>query len=83
MAGNRRVTRELCERQTRSSENKLVGPDSEWREKIVAAGSAGEIVLIDTIATYTDCADKNPVAVKRERTRENGDSIREIWVWWY
>jgi hypothetical protein len=60
----------------------LVGPDCEWREKIVAAGSAGEIILVHTIATYADCADKNTVAVKTKRTRKNGDPIGEIRIRW-
>jgi len=41
-AGNRRITREFCVRQTGSTKKELVGPDCEWREKIVAARSAGE-----------------------------------------
>ena len=80
LAGNRRVTREFCVRQTGSTKEELVGPDCEWREKIVAAGSGDEIVLVHTIATYADCADKNTVAVKTERTRENGDPIRQTGV---
>jgi hypothetical protein len=59
----------------------LVGSDCEWREKIVATGSGNEIILVNTIAAYADCADKNTVAVKTKRTRENGDPIGEIRIW--
>jgi hypothetical protein len=41
-----------------------------------------EIILVHTIATYADCADKNTVAVKTKRTRENGDPIGEIRIRW-
>jgi hypothetical protein len=80
LAGNRRITREFCVRQTGSAQKELVGPDCEWREKIVAAGRAGEIILVHTIAAYADCPDKNTVAVKRKRTRENGDPVGESGV---
>ena len=80
LAGNRRVTREFCVRQTGSTKKKFVGSDCEWREKIVATDRAGEIILVHTIATYADRADKNTVAVKTKRTRENGDPIGEIWI---
>jgi hypothetical protein len=82
LAGNRRVTREFCVRQTGSTKEKFVGPDCEWCEKIVAAGRAGEIILVHTIATYADCPHKNTVAVKTKRTRENGDPIGEIRIRW-
>ena len=78
LAGNRRVTWEFCVRQTGSTMKKLVGPDCERREKIVAAGSGDEIVLVHAITTYANCADKNTVAVKTKCTRENGDPVGEI-----
>jgi hypothetical protein len=47
----------------------------------VAAGSGNEIVLVHTITTYADCADKNTVAIKAKRTRENRDPVRETGIW--
>src|SRR5437867_3335746 len=81
LAGNRRVTREFCVRQTGSTMKKLVGPDCERREKIVAAGSRDDVVLVHAIATYADRADKNAITVKAKRTGENRDSIGEIRVY--
>src|SRR5437764_13994108 len=80
LAGNRRVTWELCIWQTGSTIKKLVGSDCERREKIVATSSGDNVVLVHTIATYADCADKNTVAVKTKRTRKNGYSIRQTWI---
>ncbi len=46
----------------------------------MAAVSGDEIILVHTIATYADCANKYAVAVKAKCARENGDPIREIRV---
>ena len=81
LAGNRRVTRKFCIRQKGSTIKKMVGPDCEWREKIVTTRSGDEIVLVHTIATYADCADENPVAVKTKRAGENRDPVRESGIW--
>ena len=46
----------------------------------MAAGSAGDIILVHTIAAYADCADENTVSIQTKGARKNRDPVRESWV---
>ena len=72
------IAREFCVRQPRSAEKELVGPDRIRCEKILGAGRADDVILIDAIATDTNRADEHAVAIKSEGAGENRDSIGKL-----
>src|SRR2546425_13181375 len=73
-----RVAREFGIRQTRVAEEEFVRANVHRGEKIVCAGSADDIVLIDAVTADSNGANEHAVAIKRETTREDGDSIWQV-----
>src|SRR2546421_7769922 len=74
------IARKLCVGQTRAAEKELIGANRVRREKIVRAGGAGDVVLIDTVAADADRADQHAVSIKAKRSRENGDAVWKIGI---
>ena len=74
----RGIAREFCIGQTRSAKIELIGSNRVGCEKIVRAGSANDVVLVDTVAANSNRADEHSVAVKWKAAGENRDAIRQI-----
>ena len=74
----RGIAREFGVRQARSPEKELIGANRVGCEKIVRARSANDVILIDTVATNSNRADKNAVAIQRKAAGENCNTIRQI-----
>src|SRR5207302_10393163 len=75
-----RIARKFCIGQARAVEKELVGANCIRREKIVRARCAGDVVLIDTVATDADRADQHAVSIKAKRSRKNGDAVWKIGI---
>src|SRR5260370_39146392 len=73
-----RIAREFCVGQTRSAEIELIRTDRVGREKIVRAGGANDVVLIDAVAADSDRANEHAIAIKRKATAQNSDAVRQI-----
>src|SRR5207302_7420054 len=73
-----RVARKFGVGKARISEEELVGADGVGCEKIVGAGCADDVVLIDTVATHADRADELAIAIKREAAGKNRDAVGKI-----
>ena len=65
-----RIARKFCIRQSRAAKNSLVCANRVRREKIVSSGRPDDVILIDAIATDSDCADQLTVAIQRKASRE-------------
>src|ERR1700681_3112351 len=74
----RRIAREFRVRQAHAEIGELIGPDCKGRRKIVCAGCGHDVVLVHTVAAYSDGADQLTIAIKRKSARENGDAVRQI-----
>ena len=75
-----RIARKFRVGQTRAAKNNLICTNRFGREKIVRAGCANDVILIDAITTDADRADHLAIAIKRETSGKNGDSVRKIGV---
>ena len=70
-----RIARKFGVRQTRAEVGELIGPDRDRSEKIVRAGDADDVVLINAVTADADRADELAIAIERKASRENRDAI--------
>ena len=75
-----RITREFGVGQERATEKELIGANGVGCEKIVRAGRADDVVLIDTVAADADRANEHAIAIERETSGKDRDSVRQIRV---
>ena len=75
-----RIPRKLRIRQTRATNAHVIGADFFGRQKVHRPRRADNVVLIDSVAAYSNRADHHPIAVKRKAAGENRNAVGEVWI---
>src|SRR5712692_3434499 len=73
-----RTTGKLHKRQTHAAHRELIRTNADSRRVSDAAAGCDVIVLIDSVAADSDCANQFTVLVKRNAARKNLYSIRQV-----